>query len=619
MDIGNKKTASAQPKNGPSKPGNQNAEKPKGSVVLKSMSSLRMIFHYMWNYKGLLFAGIFALLMTSLCTLAIFRSLEWIVDGGFGAQSPEAIKPYFLAIFGVIAVLAVSTFFRFLLIALLGERVVADIRRAVHKHLLTMPPSFFEANRPSEIASRLTADTTLIQAVVSGVIPMSLSSLLQAVGALVMIVLISPTLIFAMLGLLVLIMLPVMYFGKKVRVLSRASQDRVASVGTLANEAYSAIQVVQAFTREEEENERFSRTVRNVYLVAKKRIMTRASLVLITTVLVYVSLNLGLWTGAAAVFSGSITGGELVTLLGLGGLAATSIASLGEVITVLQRAAGAAGRLSELLAIRSSLPVKEKPAELADTFDQAIAFDNVSFAYPSKPGIHALKQFSMAVLPGETVAIVGASGAGKSTVLQLLLRFFDPQEGTVTFAENDIRNLSLQDLRAKFAFVPQEAALFANTIEANVLFGRPTASTEELIAALDAANCTDFIKALPDGIKTYLGERGVRLSGGQRQRLAIARAILRNAPVLLLDEATSSLDSESEDAVQKAIEALMENRTTIVIAHRLSTVRKADKIMVLDEGSIVATGKHNELVAQGGLYARLAKLQFTDIELKEAV
>lgn len=588
-------------------------------VVVKKLASLRMIARYIWPHKWLLFGGIFALVLTTLCTLTIFRSLEWIIDDGFGANNIEAISPYFLAIFGIIALLAISTFIRFLCIALLGERVVADIREAVHRHLLSLSPSFFETNRPSEIASRLTADTTLIQTVVSAVIPIAMGSSFQAIGALVMVILISPILVLAILGVAILIMLPVIYLGRRVRRLSRAGQDRVAGVGTMANEAYGAIQIVQAFTREPEEISRFSETVENVYTVAKKRILTRAWLVVITITLVYGLLNYGLWIGAEAVFLEQITAGQLTALLALGALAATSLTSLSEVITILQRAAGAASRLSELLDAKSDLLIVDNPNTISLPIKQAVQFDGVSFAYPSKPDIKALDNFSMDVAPGETVAIVGASGAGKSTILQLLLRFFDPQEGAVKFNGHDIRDFKPQELRAMFAFVPQETVIFANTIEENIRFGRPDASGSEVKAALSAAFCTDFVEALPEGIKTYLGERGVRLSGGQRQRIAIARAILRDAPILLLDEATSSLDSESEIMVQNAIDSLMENRTTLVIAHRLSTVRNADKIIVLDGGSIVASGKHEDLVAGDGLYSRLAKLQFADVDPVQVV
>ncbi len=588
-------------------------------AAIKRLSSLRMVFGYMWSYKGLLTGGLLAMLISAGFTLAIFRSLEWLIDGGFSASDPAAIRPYFIAVFVAIAILAVATFFRVLLITLLGERVVADIRKAVHEHLLGLSPAFFESNRPSEIASRLTADTTLIQTVVSAAIPIALRSSIQALGALVLVILFKPLLVGGILAVAVLIMLPVFYFGRKVRRLSRFSQDRVADVGTMANEAYGGIQVLQAFTREPEEISRFERCVESAYEVAKKRILARSWLVLIIVALVYGFLNYSLWLGAIAVMLGNLTGGQLATMLALGLLVASSMANISEVLTILQRAAGAAGRLSELLAIQSDLPVAQDPVRLSASRKQPVQFDNVSFAYPTKPGIWALQNFSLDIAPGETVAVVGPSGAGKSTILQLLLRFFDPQQGVIRLDGHDIRTLDTTELRGRLGFVPQDTIIFAETIEANVRFGRPEASPEDVRAALQAASCAEFVDALPDGMNTYLGERGVRLSGGQRQRLAIARAILRDAPILLLDEATSSLDSEAENDVQQALDRLMKDRTTLVIAHRLATVRKADKIIVMEDGAIVASGTHAELISHAGLYARLAKLQFTDTEYKQAV
>lgn len=585
---------------------------------IKQLSSLRMVFNYVPPYKWILIGGLFALLVSSAFTLGIVRSLEWLIDGGL-TEDATNIDPYFIAVFIAIALLGVATFFRVFLITLLGERVIADLRKAVHANLLGLSPSYFETNRPSEIASRLTTDTTLIQAAVSAAIPVALHSGIQAIGALVLIILFDPLLVLAALGLALMLMLPVTFFGRKIRTLSRTGQKKIADVGALANESYGAIQVVQAFNREEGEVVRFSERVESAYAVAKKRIMARSSLVFLVTTLVYGFLAFGLWMGVKAVIAGSLTGGELATLLALGMLVATSLANLSEVFSILQRSAGAAARLTELLSTKTDLPQKEKPSEITNTRLHTVVFDDVSFAYPSKPGVNALNNFSMNVEPGKMVAIVGQTGAGKSTVLQLLLRFFDPRHGSIKLDGVDVRDLDIKRLRSLFAFVPQDVVILADTIEANVRFGRPDATEEEVWDALEAAHCTDFIKALPDGLKTYLGERGVRLSGGQRQRLSIARAILRDAPILLLDEATSSLDSEVESEVQDALDRLMVDRTTLVIAHRLSTVRKADKIIVMDEGKSIALGTHRELLDDGGLYARLAKLQFTDTALQEAV
>lgn len=587
--------------------------------AIKKLSSLRMIFSYIPPYKWLLFGGLLALLTATGFTLGIVRSLEWLIDGAFSASGPAQITPYFMVVFIAIAILGIATFFRVYFIALLGERVVADIRKAVHSNLLNLSPSYFETNRPSEIASRLTTDTTLIQTAVSAAIPIALHSGLQAIGALILIAMIDAILLIGVSVLAILIVLPVVLFGRRIRRLSRLSQDRIADVGARANESYHAIQVVQAFTREEQERDRFNSHVEKAYGIAKKRILTRSTLVFTIITLVYGFIAAGLFLGVKAVLAGTMTGGQLATLLGFSMIIATSMANLSEVLAILQRAAGAAGRLTELLAAKSDLPVPESVVELSNREKPVICFQDVSFGYPSKPTVLALKNFSMQINAGETVALVGLSGAGKSTVLQLLLRFFDPQSGAVHLNGEDIKKYSPHELRSLFAFVPQDTVVFAETIEANVRFGRPDATADEVQQALATAHCTEFIDALPDGLQTFLGERGVRLSGGQRQRLSIARAILRDAPVLLLDEATSSLDSKIENQVKDALDQLMKTRTTLVIAHRLSTVRNADKIIVLEGGKCVAEGTHGDLIEHDGLYAKLAKLQFTDKKLKQAV
>jgi len=589
------------------------------AAPIRKLSSLRVVFKFLPPYKWLLFAGLLALLASSGLTLGIVRSLEWLIDGGM-QDGASNVDSYFGTVFIAIGLLGLATFFRVFLLTLLGERVVADFRKAVHANLLELSPSYFELNRPSEIASRLTTDTTLIQAAVSAAIPIALHSGIQAVGALVLITLFDPVLVLGVVLLAFMITLPVTYFGRKIRRLSKLSQSKIADIGVLANESYSAIQVVQAFTSEKREIARFTDRVENAYAVAKKRILTRSILVFVITTVVFGFLAFGLWAGVKAMVAGVLSGGELATLLGLGMLVATSLSNLSEVFTILQRSAGAADRLSELLSTKSDLPVADNPVRLtSETEAHAVEMDRVSFAYPSKPDINALNDFSMTIEPGEMVAIVGQTGGGKSTVMQLLLRFFDPQQGAIRIDDTDVRDLNISEMRSLFAYVPQESVIFADTIEANVRFGRPDATDEEVQAALRAANCLDFVKGLPDGVKTYLGERGVRLSGGQRQRLTIARAILRNAPILLLDEATSSLDSEVENEVQGALDQLIAKRTTLVIAHRLSTVRKADRIIVMDAGKCVAQGTHQELLKLDGIYARLAKLQFTDKELKQAV
>ncbi|GAB4198491.1 MAG: hydrophobic compound transporter HcuC [Wenzhouxiangellaceae bacterium] len=586
------------------------------AATLKQLSSLRMLFAFLPPYKGLLFGGVVALLASSGLTLGIVRSLEWLIDGGLSGDQ-QLLNNYFIGVFIAIILLGMAAFFRVYWVTLLGERVVADLRKAVHENLLALSPSYFESNRPAEIASRLTADTTLIQAAVGAAVPMALLSGIQATGGLALIVMYDPLLMLVALGLAIAIILPVSFFGRRIRRYTKAGQAKIAAIGTLANESYSAIQVIQAFSQEASELERFGERVEGTYQIAKKRIFARGMLTLMITTMVFSSLAGGLWFGVHAVLAGTLSGGELATLLGLGMLVATSLANLSEVFTLLQRASGSAARLSQLLSTRSDLPVADKPALIKQQASHHLALDNVCFSYPSKPGILALNEFSMTLEPGKMVAIVGQTGAGKSTVLQLLLRFFDPQSGSIKLDGVELRDYRSEELRSLFALVPQDVFIFADTVERNVRFGKLSATDEEVKAALDAAHCSEFVDALPNGIHTNLGERGVRLSGGQRQRLSIARALLRDAPILLLDEATSSLDSEVEQEVQAALDRLMKGRTTLVIAHRLSTIRKADNIVVIDEGRCVAQGKHEELLAEGGVYQRLAELQFADAQKRQ--
>ena len=579
---------------------------------VKKLRALRLVVGFVRPYKLMLAGALLALVVAAGATLAIFKSFGLIVDHGFAAENAATIDRYFLGLLVVVMVLAAATYFRFKLVTILGERVVADIRTAVHSHLIGLNPSFFEENRPGEIASRLTADTTLIQTVVGSSASIALRNLLMFLGGVVLLLLISPKLL-GLIGLVVPIVIgPIVVIGRRVRKLSRHSQDRIAEVGAMANQALDAIQTVQAFTREREERSRFVDAVEAAFDTARQRISVRAGMTGAVILLVFGAIDLVLWQGAKDVIAGTMTGGELASFVGLSVIVAGAVGALSEVYGDLQRAAGASERLAELLAVQTTLPIKDPPTPLPSPPRGEVTFQGVSFNYPSKPDVPALEDFSLEIGRGETVALVGPSGAGKSTVLQLLLRFFDPQVGVVRVDSVDLRDADPNALRGRMSVVPQETVIFADTVAQNVRYGRPEASEAEVWAALRAAQCEDFVLALPQGIDSFLGEKGVRLSGGQRQRLAVARAILRDAPILLLDEATSALDSEAERKVQTALEALMQNRTTLVIAHRLSTVRQADRIVVLDQGRIVAAGRHDKLIGEGGLYARLANLQFQD-------
>jgi ATP-binding cassette subfamily B protein len=590
----------------------ETSDAPAQGAGVERLRALRLVASFVRPYKLMLAGALTALVIAAAATLAIFKSLGLIVDHGFAAENAANIDRYFLGLLAVVLVLAAATYFRFKLVTILGERVIADIRTAVHSHLIGLNPSFFEENRPGEIASRLTADTTLIQTVVGSSASIALRNLLMFLGGVVLLLLISPKLLSLIALVVPIVIAPLVMIGRQVRKLSRRSQDRVAAMGAMANEALDAIQTVQAFTREREERSRFVEAVEAAFDTARRRISVRAGMTGIVILLVFGAIDLVLWQGAKDVISGTMTGGELASFVGLSIIVAGAVGALSEVYGDLQRAAGASERIAELLAVRSSLIVRENPIALPVPPRGEVEFSAVSFHYPSKPDQLALENFSLTIGRGETVALVGPSGAGKSTVLQLLLRFFDPQEGSVILDGVDVKEADPKALRERMSVVPQETIIFADSVVENIRYGRPEATQDEVWAALRAAQSEDFVRALPQGIDSFLGEKGVRLSGGQRQRLAVARAILRDAPILLLDEATSALDSEAEHKVQTALEALMQTRTTLVIAHRLSTVRQAERIVVLDQGRIVASGRHDELMAEGGLYAKLANLQFQD-------
>ena len=569
------------------------------------------------------YAGRFALAFAFLCvaaaaTLAIPFAFRNLIDHGFGAtrgMNGAAIDAYFLALFGIAVVLAIFTAARFYMVSWLGERVTADLRAAVYARMLIQSPRFFETTQTGEVLSRLTTDTTLVQTVIGTSISMGLRNFFLFVGGLVMLLVTNPEATLVILAVIGATVIPVALFGRRVRKLSRASQDRVADASALAGEVLGAIPVVQAFTNESFEDKRFRQSVERAFATAITRTRARAWLTALVITIVFGGAIYGLWLGARAVSAGGMSAGQLAQAILYVALVAGSVGALAEVVGDIMRAAGATERLLELQPAQPDI-VSPEPSQPFTATDGAggarIEFDNVVFRYPSRPQTAALDHVSLVASPGETIAIVGPSGAGKSTLLQLLLRFYDPQVGAVRFDGVDIRHADIESLRACIAIVPQEVVIFAADAMENIRYGNPRASDDEVRAAARAAQADEFISRLPEGYRTFLGERGVRLSGGQRQRIAIARAILKNAPLLLLDEATSALDAESELAVRRAIEAAARHRTTLIIAHRLSTVRNADRVIVLDEGRVVEMGEPARLLADGGLYARLAQLQISE-------
>ncbi|MGR3493222.1 MAG: ABC transporter transmembrane domain-containing protein [Shimia sp.] len=573
----------------------------------KSVGVLRALIPYFRPYIGWVVAALSALLLTAGVSLLLPIAARRVIDG-FGAGDVELLNQYFLAAFGFAAIFAVGTAVRYLIVTRLGERVVADIRKGVFDRMIGMSPAYFERLMTGEVLSRITTDTTLLLSVVGSSVSWFLRNILLFVGGLGLMLWTSPKLTGIVLLLVPLVILPILALGRRLRALSKENQDLIAASSGKASETLLAVQTVQAFTHEALSRRQFGDVTEDSFVSAKKRINVRA---MITGIIIFVAFSgiLGvLWIGAVDVRSGTMSAGELVQFLFYAGIVATSVAALSELWSELQRAAGATERLVELMQAEDSLlePATPTPAKAG-----AIRFEDVGFAYPSRLETPALDGVSLTIEPGETVALVGPSGAGKSTIIQLLLRFYDPQSGRVTLGGTDLRDMARPAFRDLMALVPQDPVIFAASARENIRFGREGASDAEVEAAAKAAAAHDFIAKLPEGYDTYVGERGVMLSGGQKQRIAIARAILRDAPVLLLDEATSALDAESEFAVQQAFEDLAKDRTTIVVAHRLATVKSADRIVVMEDGRIVAQGTHAQLVAQGGLYARLARLQFT--------
>jgi ATP-binding cassette subfamily B protein len=581
----------------------------------KHARSLSGLAPFLRPYRGRIALALLLLVLAALATLAFPIALRGLIDAGFAASSAGerliALREHFLAMFAVGAALGLFSASRFYMVTWLGERVTADLRNAVYTHVLRQSPEFFETTQTGEVLSRITTDTTVVQTVVGSSLSMGLRNLVMGVGALVMLVVTNPYVMGQVLGLLVLIVAPALYFGRRVRKLSRASQDRVADTSAIAAEVLNAVTVVQSYTQEGAEASRFSAASEAAFDTALKRTRIRSFMVAFIITAVFGAMLWGLYQGTQAVIAGKISAGHLGQTVVYVTLLVSSVAVLAEVWGDVLRAAGATERLIELMEARS--PVADPPAPkalTAKTGGSRVEFDDIVFHYPSRPLTAALDGLSLTIEPGETVALVGPSGAGKTTVFQLLLRFYDPQSGAIRLNGVPTRELSLAELRGNVGLVPQDSVIFSTTAMENIRYGRPEATDEEVIAAALAAFADDFIRALPEGYQSFLGERGVRLSGGQRQRISIARAMLKNPPLLLLDEATSALDAESERVVQAALEAAMQHRTTLVIAHRLATIQKADRIVVLDAGRIVDIGRHDELVARGGLYAKLAAMQF---------
>jgi ATP-binding cassette, subfamily B, bacterial len=583
--------------------------------VKASPRSLSGLLPFLRPYRIRIGLAIVFLVMAAVATLAFPIALRSLIDGGLvqtdkGAQV-MALRDHFVALFGVAFALGLFSAGRFYMVSWLGERITADLRNAVYGHVLHQSPEFFETTQTGEVLSRLTVDTTLVQTVVGSSLSMGLRNMVMGIGALGMLIWTNPYVMFQVLGVLVLIVVPSVLFGRRVRKLSRASQDRMADSSAIAAEVLNAIPVVQSYTAEDREGARFNTSTNEAFTTAVRRTKARSILVAFIIIATSAALLWGLYQGTQAVMAGRITAGHLGQTVVYVIILASAFAILGEVYGDLLRAAGATERLMELLGSQSPItsPSNPTPAPVPPA-GSAINFESIDFNYPSRPNQTALQRFSLHVRPGQTVAIVGPSGAGKSTVFQLLLRFYDPRAGRIVLDGVPTNEMSLHDLRQRIGIVPQDAVIFSSSAMENIRYGRPDANDEEVKAAAQAAFADEFINALPEGYNTFLGERGVRLSGGQRQRIAIARAMLKNPPLLLLDEATSALDAESERMVQAALESAMRDRTTLVIAHRLATVQKADHIVVLDQGQLVEQGTHAELVAQGGVYAGLAALQF---------
>jgi len=581
-------------------------ERPKG----KDLRYLSRTAEFLKPYKKQAAAAGAALVVTAGASLALGQGLKVLVDNGFAAGNEAALDQALVFLLALSVIMAFGTFARFYFVSWLGERVVADLRRAVFDRVLSMHTGFFETTKTGEILSRLTTDTTLLQSVIGSSASMALRNLLTLIGGTAMLFVTNAKLTLLAFLVVPVVVVPILFFGRRVRKLSRASQEKVAGVGAFAEETINAIHTVQAFTHERQDGDRFGGEVVAAFDMAVQRIKTRGFLTAAVIILVFSAISVILWVGGRGVLSGEISGGELTAFLFYAIMVAFSVGVLSEVFGELQRAAGATERLIELLESEPEIVAPDKPVALPEPAEGRVAFEAIEFRYPSRPNHKALDGFSLSVAPGETVALVGPSGAGKSTVFQLLLRFFDPDTGRVLIDGVDIRMAAPETFRQRIGLVPQDPVIFAANGWENIRYGRPDATDEEVRAAAEAAMAAEFLDALPEGFDTFLGEKGLRLSGGQRQRISLARALLRDPPILLLDEATSALDAENERLVQAALEKLMVGRTTLVIAHRLATVVNADRIAVVEHGKLVATGTHAELLESSPLYAHLAALQF---------
>ena len=595
----------------------------------QSLSIILELWQFVTRYKKTLVAACIALVFTAAITLGIGQGVRILIDEGFVAKSDAALRNAVFIIMSLSVCMAVGTYVRFYLVSWLGERVSADLRKAVFNHIITLHPSYFETNRSGEIMSRLTTDTTLLQTIIGSSFSMALRSSLTFVGALIMLLATNMKLSLIILACIPLVLMPVLLYGRRVRSLAKSSQDSIAHVGSYAGEIIQHIKTVQSYNRESSEMNAFGKEVDAAFDIAKKRVQQRALLIAVVILMMFSAITGMLWVGGNDVISGNMSGGELAAFVFYALMMGASVATISEVYGELQRAAGATERLLELLNVDSLIKpgALKTTAAQVNTQDPFVAIKDMHFNYPSRPNQMALHNLNLSIEEGKSLALVGPSGAGKSTIFEMLQRFYDPQSGSITMGGTDIREMDTHHLRQQMALVPQQPALFTADVWYNIRYGKPDATDQEVIEAAKAAHAHDFIMELPEGYASHLGEQGTRLSGGQKQRLAIARAILKDPKILLLDEATSALDAESEYHVQQALEALMKNRTTLIIAHRLATILHADNIAVLDRGKLVAQGSHSELLVSSPLYRRLAELQFqdksemkkTDMKLEEKV